>query len=701
MGNPVYLVELTALAWPRLLRDGGVGIGEGTAVRERTRVVVNATKTYRATFVCRGGADADGQLFVGVQLFTSAGAIDSDIAISGGTPGTAWTTYTFLFGAGTGAPFPGTAATMAPSLHLSFGAAGFAQDNYMECREAWIEDTASPGVALSADRYMRSDYEWEVYAGLPPVFYSPPADMVQTLTLRYATGRYCTTATDTPPLTQYDPRVVQPGLLRMEIPSLQGGGITTSHGQIVLDNSDGELNELVSFGFDGQSFVLRRGQDDAALSTFTEVMRGTMQQATVDHRQAVIRLIGRDALFDKPFWNTRFLGNNVPPNGLEGDVTLAGKQKPLVLGTVYGIDPPCVNKSRNIYLLSTSVVAPSDVRVAGVALTAGAAYTSQADMEANAPAAGTYRVWTDGAAATYFRIPTPNGVVTCSASEPILPSSPIWWPILYRMAQGAGVAAGEFQTAISTSPPTPYYWPAGASYPNDVPAVGLWLTDGTGLTYRQAMDRIARSVGAWYGFVHWGGTPGATMKFGAEVLSGAGNTPSYDQTSVLQLRAVADPGEGRGLPAWRVEVRFRQNVRPLAPADAPAVNPQDLGPLGQETLALTVEDGAVLAKAPGARAVSFQTWCADDPAVTVPAEAARRLRVLRYAAAWYEVTLALDAVLDGAHKPRLGGLLQLTWPTALFVTLDGVRTATATFHVMSIELNLARAQMVLLLRQVT
>lgn len=704
MGKPVYLLDLTVKAWLQSMRSG-VPTANGSWMNGRTRPVADPAKAYRITATCRRNASADGRLYVGVaQWDASGGYINTlvDVAASNVVASTGWATYTAVFGFGTGYGFSGPTATMSPSVILNYaGTAG-----WIECRELWIEETAAPGVAISADRTLRDQDEWLTFNGNPPTFQTVIGGAVESLTLRYSTGAYMTQSGDTPPKAQYDARVRQPGLLRMELPGTTGGGITTSYGQIVLDNSDGALGDLAYYGLDGQPFVLRYGDDQAALSSFTQVMKGTMQQAVVDRKQVTVRLAGRDSMLDQPLALGRYAGNNALPNGLEGGADLAGQVKPILVGVGYGLQPPCVNTARYIYQVSAGVAgaAVTNAWDAGVALTAGANYTSQADMETNAPAAGAYRAWPAGG---YFRLGSaPAGVVTChaDATETSYGSGDWWWKVLWRLATSAGIGSGEMQFAIGDNFNQPDNW-GGGSWPTDQPVMGAWVNDAR-TTVRQVMNQVASSMGAWFGFIHWGGSPGSVMKFGGEVFPGPtgplypAGWPNFDDSNVLAAVGIADPGEGRGVPAWTVELGFAQNNTVYTPNMAPTVAPLALGSLAIKNRRVSAFDFAVQSKNPTARAVVRETWNADN-STAVALEATRQLELHRYTKLWFEVRASMAAVLDMAYKPRLGGYVYLSMATLRVMWQDGVTRNAGWFLVMAIELDFARSEVRMTLRQAT
>lgn len=183
------------------------------------------------------------------------------------------------------------------------------------------------------------------------------ADAAGALTVfRYSTGLgYTTLGTDTPAHTYYAPRVTNPGLYEL---SCHGGTKTfglsgIGFGTIELQNADGALDELVDYGFDGQTCRVLIGTQGAAYSTFTAIFKGTMDQAFPGINRVRVNI--RDVLqnLDVPLQTVKFAGSNSLPNGLEGVAAdLKGKPKPLLWGYVNDVSPPQVNTSRLIYQLS-------------------------------------------------------------------------------------------------------------------------------------------------------------------------------------------------------------------------------------------------------------------------------------------------------------------------------------------------------------
>ncbi|WP_217995126.1 hypothetical protein, partial [Methylogaea oryzae] len=307
-----------------------------------------------------------------------------------------------------------------------------------------------------------------------------------TTVLRYGTEGHITAPGETPPNAFYDPRLRQPGSLARNLFSdrTTSGASRIGYGEITLINNDGALDALAGYGFDGQPLVVLTGPRGAPYpSGWTVAFTGTMESAEFTATEVIIRLRDRLAELDKPVLQTLYAGNNSLPNGLEGTAdNIKGQPKPRAYGSVFNVSPPLVNTSRLIYETGSckSVDAVYD---RGAALTKGADYSSQSDMESNAPAAGNFRVWPAGG---YFRLgSSPAGQITADVTQGAAAGNRTAAQLLKQIALDAGIAAGDIVAAD-----------VAALDALNSAAVGVWVSDTS--TAVQIMDAVAASVGAWY-----------------------------------------------------------------------------------------------------------------------------------------------------------------------------------------------------------
>lgn len=365
------------------------------------------------------------------------------------------------------------------------------------------------------------------------------------LTLYYSTAGFTSTPTDTPASTYFDARIQQPALMRRDVfaRGTTGGRSQVGYGELVLTNPDGGLDALIGYGFDGRTLTLRLGEGDYP-ADWTTVLTGTIEQPQFDWGRIALRVRDRQEELDVPIQPTKFAGNNSLPNGLEGVAgDLKGKPKPLTYGSVFNVAPPMVNTSRLIYQVHDGAI--DDIPAAydrGVALTQGADYTSQSDMETAAPAAGNYRVWPAGG---YFRLgSTPKGEVTCDVLQGAAAADRTVAQLVYDIVTGpGGIATGDVSSGDITALDT-----ANSS------VVGIYIDDETDIT--AVLDELANSVGAWWGF-------DASGVFRIKQFTAPSGSPVADFTpkEIISIERTATADTDEGVPVYRVILKYKKNYR--------------------------------------------------------------------------------------------------------------------------------------------
>lgn len=150
-----------------------------------------------------------------------------------------------------------------------------------------------------------------------------------------------------------DGRLLQPFSFKREMfgANQTRGTPSVGNGTITLQNADGALDYLASYGFDAQEILLRRFSADAPT---TEVFTwyGFTESVLLTETEVIFTV--RDAIYvlDMPLQSAKFGGTNVLPDGLDGLPTdLKGKPMPIWVGNVFNASPPCINTSRLIYML--------------------------------------------------------------------------------------------------------------------------------------------------------------------------------------------------------------------------------------------------------------------------------------------------------------------------------------------------------------
>lgn len=306
-------------------------------------------------------------------------------------------------------------------------------------------------------------------------------------TIRVATAGY----NDQTAPGYYPGRVLRPPTFARYFlaPGTTSGSARAVPGDLVLANDDGALDYLRDRGLAGRAISMLLGYGNLPYSTFIPLAVAKVEQAlfdlTVDVEggkdQVTLRLRDRAIDFTKPLQNTKFLGNNLLPDGLEGGDDLKDKPVPSGWGSSPNITPICVNTSRLIYFVPGDPVAIYDK---GAALTRGTDYASQSAMETTAPSAGAYRVW-PASNGWYFRLgATPDGVLTADLTEGDTAADRTAAQISYRiLTDRAGLTAAEIDAGDM------------ARLDRANSAEVEFYTDGEA-TIQQAVEAVLGSIGA-------------------------------------------------------------------------------------------------------------------------------------------------------------------------------------------------------------
>lgn len=453
------------------------------------------------------------------------------------------------------------------------------------------------------------------------------AGTVQTFYL--STDSFVTAPADTPANTAFIPCLIAPGSLGMNAYSdgRTGGATKLETGEIVIANANGQFDGWLNYSFDGRACVIRSGISGAFPGAFPAVLTGTIESIEADWRKLIIRLRDKAWLLERPALEGRYLGNNSLPNGLEGTADdLKGQVKPRAYGKVTNVAPPCVNTSRLIYEtgLCNNVDALYD---RGLALTAGAAYTSQADMETTAPAAGQFRAWPAGG---YIRLgSTPAGQIAADLTQGAAASNRTAAQMLKHLAEDAGLTAGEISSADVT-----------ALESANSAVLGIWL-EGDG-TFREAMDSIAESVGAWYGFDSAG-----VLRMGH--LTAPSGTPvltlyDYDTHDGIERRPLKD----NTVPIWRAVCRHTHNWTVQASDLAGSVTDARRAWLTEHSRAANSDDAAI--KTQWLLAGEMERDTLLTSAADAATEAARLLALHKVRRDLFDVPVTLDILTNNSLK---------------------------------------------------
>ena len=404
------------------------------------------------------------------------------------------------------------------------------------------------------------------------------------------------------------------------------GGRSGWSGFAMLDNHDSALdiyaNRTVQ-NEDGGAFLIR---DPVTGSSRTDMIGDMVDSVEVTVSDMLVYL--RDGYYrlDEPILPNRYAGNNVLPAGLEGTADdLKGKTKPRVIGRWFNWSPPCVNTSRLIYQVNDGPLQTGwslSFRDKGVAIASGGAdYVSQVDMETNAPAAGTVRIWPGGGYARFGSLPEE---LTCDGVNPV-PSSQgsvaggapayvtrcevhaVAMRLLITYKQGSYASLASVQG------------PGLAAYPD----CGIVLEGET--TAAQALNQILSSVGGTWsinGSTIWM----FSLPNPSSISSSAPTITDNDMNAKngkVSLRRVKVGNPEGDIPVWRVVVRYKKNHNVQKGRIAGAVSAANKVLYETEWRTAVAEDSSI--KTPYLNAVEIVVDTALEDATAAQTEATRLL----------------------------------------------------------------------------
>lgn len=325
--------------------------------------------------------------------------------------------------------------------------------------------------------------------------------------LYYSTHSWTTNASSAPANQVLEPRVKNPGNFARQVSIGDFGISPLTVGEVVLNNVDGQLDNLIDNGFDGQKVMIYRGTKKATFpSGFTKVFVGVANGVKFNRSDITLSLRDNTKYLDQPVLNETFSGEG----GNEGTVNWENKKRQRLLQgrefipvqfidetlLIYYVGKGCYDDKGNEWTGGASGWHNSSYLrcyEGGVLIQRDADYPTLASLNevTNFPDSGKCRFY-QGAEGTWVRLGSiPTYEIRVSVPDVrIIPSQPNWtWlPHYYFMSE---VVPDEF---VETS---------GGR------AVGKYLIQDEATTYADALAEIAKANG---GFI-WQKNDGK-LKFG-------------------------------------------------------------------------------------------------------------------------------------------------------------------------------------------
>ena len=382
---------------------------------------------------------------------------------------------------------------------------------------------------------------------------------------RFGSLGYNTEPTDMPPNTHYEDRLIGAGnivrrLSQSGASPLLGQRVQVSYGIIRLRNNDGALDTIFSradISFRERPATLLRVRDGMPYSTAQVVLVVAVSEVVRGRDEIEIHV--KDRLYElaSPHITAVYGGTNVLPNGVDGGADLAGKRLPLCLGKCLQVQPDCVNTSKQIYRVSSAAIQSMTVYSGGLAVTAGTNYTSQADMEANAPLSGQVRVWPaggmfrwGGAAPTY--VLTADVVADTTANSKA-------GTLIKRLVEARGLTINAADVAALDAA-------NGA-------VLQVFVNDDRDTL--AIMEEVARTVGAAF----WANRLGVVRLARVALPTGAAPRATIADWSALRVTSVPTTED---VPTTKWTLQYARYHRPLQGPDvATSVSDSDRADLGQ------------------------------------------------------------------------------------------------------------------------
>lgn len=447
--------------------------------------------------------------------------------------------------------------------------------------------------------------------------------------------RFVTSPTDTPPNIAFLPALLDPGYLGVQCFSggRTSGGSKLETGEVVIVNTGGELDPWVNYSFDGRPIVIRgsamEGSAGVYPGDFPILFSGTVSAVQCNLDSIIIQLKDKGFILQTAALTQTYAGTNSLPNGLEGTPTdLQGKLKPKIYGKVFNVSPPQVNTSKLTFQVNNGTVNSIDaVYDRGLALTPGANFANSTLLQAASPSAGTFITCL---AEGYFRLgSSPAGLITADVTQGASSAVRTTAQILYSLAIAANVPSGEI-----SSTDVALLDIANSS------VVGVWLDGDT--TTESAMDQIAASIGAWFGF-----DPTGILRMGQ--LKAPTGTPVC---TLYQYDIIGDVsriiGEDNGIPTYRLEIKHTK-LWTVQPTDlAGAVTTATRAYLSQEYRSSISEDSSIL-----------NQWMLSQPSISetlltnatdAANEATRRLGIYKVRRDLFEISISADLLQQNSFK---------------------------------------------------
>lgn len=477
---------------------------------------------------------------------------------------------------------------------------------------------------------------WDIFASFD---LECEMDVSSEYAIRVSTDTFITRADDDPANTPFDGGLLQPLSFRRSIMGSDFGGLISAQGEILLDNSDGSMDDqLVTFSFEDTEVDVRVGEPDSLFSSRYTVFQGIALVEEVDRTELRIPVVDRARWLDIPLTEAVYAGTG----GAEGGEDIEGKRRPISLGYNENVSPPQLDANKKLYQSGNGQgQAIPAVYASGVTLNFQEDFATVGDLLAAEIEDGKYATCL---AETMFRLEFElQGTVVTNDVHGTAEDGFVGTvgTIIRRLAEWAGVE--DFDEAAFEAFEQVHGYQAGA-----------WFDHNDTSTIADAMARIA-GYGVWFGF----------RRDGRFSIGRIKAPDSYPSLYISEIDILDDAGgidrnplpEGLIPAPWRWRVPWGRNNTVQTGADvAGSVSESRKTWLSEQVRLATAENTAIRAASRTPRDRDPVPGALRNKA-DAEAEAARLLALFGTTRSLYRITIGREG-----HVLDIGSVVNVTYP---------------------------------------
>lgn len=470
-----------------------------------------------------------------------------------------------------------------------------------------------------------------------------------------ATEQYNTLSTDTLPNTPFSGTLQKTLTFKRSIVDGSGfGRMSSGFGEVVIDNPSGEYDTFITNPIAGAHITCKLGWRGISYDRFITIYDGLIENAEVSEDTVLLHVKDDNKRLEIPVQPSVYAG----AGGIDGDSTVIGKRKPLLLGLVANISPLLINATYLVYQMHDGAISTLYfVYDRGVQLSANAT-PDYADYAALTGATITPGCYATCLALGIFRLGAKaDGTVTATAqgavSNGLVAGSATAGTVLSDTASLVHYLITISSANIVVDTGSILAFKAAQSA-----AIGYYISSDDNKTLRTAIDELIGGMGGWSGFRRDRSFEIGLFLLPTGTVSGDYTTKDWFDLTREPLPSSIYP------PPWRFRAPYARNW---------TIQPEIDAALGAGSLTLHKDPYSVAVSTDAATTAlvlaAYTNNVAQDPDI-IPAyfsgasgqanavtECNRRLVLYGGAArSLYRVTLPADALAI-----PMGGRIQITY----------------------------------------